>query len=54
MALRLGDIAPNFTAETTEGSIDFHEWLETVGGSCSRIPRISLRCAPLSWASARD
>ncbi|WP_454060813.1 peroxiredoxin [Candidatus Nitrospira salsa] len=27
MALRLGDEAPNFTAETTEGSINFHEWL---------------------------
>lgn len=27
MALRLGDIAPNFTAETTEGTIDFHKWL---------------------------
>ena len=27
MALRLGDIAPNFTAETTEGTIDFHTWL---------------------------
>jgi len=27
MALRLGDIAPNFTAETTEGPIDFHEWI---------------------------
>ncbi len=26
MAIRLGDIAPNFTAETTEGPIDFHEW----------------------------
>ena len=26
MALRLGDDAPNFTAETTEGTIDFHEW----------------------------
>ena len=26
MALRLGDEAPNFTAETTEGTIDFHEW----------------------------
>ncbi len=25
--LRLGDIAPNFTAETTEGKINFHEWL---------------------------
>ncbi|MFC5412229.1 peroxiredoxin [Larkinella bovis] len=27
MALRLGDIAPDFTAETTEGTIHFHEWL---------------------------
>jgi len=25
--LRLGDIAPDFTAETTEGKINFHEWL---------------------------
>jgi alkyl hydroperoxide reductase subunit AhpC len=27
MALRLGDIAPDFTAETTEGTINFHEYL---------------------------
>ncbi len=27
MSLRLGDIAPNFVAETTEGKIDFHEYL---------------------------
>ncbi len=27
MALRLGDIAPDFTAQTTEGTINFHEWL---------------------------
>lgn len=27
MAIRLGDDAPNFTAETTDGSINFHEWL---------------------------
>ncbi len=26
MALRLGDTAPDFTAETTDGTIDFHEW----------------------------
>jgi alkyl hydroperoxide reductase subunit AhpC len=26
MSLRLGDIAPNFSAETTDGTIDFHEW----------------------------
>ena len=27
MAVRLGDIAPDFTAATTEGTISFHEWL---------------------------
>ena len=27
MAVRLGDQAPDFTAETTEGTINFHEWL---------------------------
>ena len=28
MALQLGDTAPDFTAETTEGRLHFHEWLE--------------------------
>ena len=27
MALRLGDIAPDFTADTTQGQISFHQWL---------------------------
>ena len=27
MGLRLGDEAPDFTAETTEGTVNFHEWL---------------------------
>jgi alkyl hydroperoxide reductase subunit AhpC len=27
MSIRLGDVAPDFTAETTEGKINFHEWL---------------------------
>ncbi len=27
MLLRINDQAPNFTAETTEGEINFHEWL---------------------------
>jgi alkyl hydroperoxide reductase subunit AhpC len=27
MSLRLGDIAPDFTAQTTQGTINFHEWI---------------------------
>jgi alkyl hydroperoxide reductase subunit AhpC len=27
MAIRLGDTTPDFTAETTEGTIEFHKWL---------------------------
>jgi alkyl hydroperoxide reductase subunit AhpC len=27
MAIRLGDIAPDFSAETTQGTVNFHDWL---------------------------
>jgi alkyl hydroperoxide reductase subunit AhpC len=27
MAIRLGDTAPDFTAETTQGTVNFHDWL---------------------------
>jgi alkyl hydroperoxide reductase subunit AhpC len=29
MALRIGDVAPDFEAETTEGRIRFHDWIGT-------------------------
>lgn len=29
MSLRINDEAPNFTANTTQGSINFHEWIGT-------------------------
>jgi alkyl hydroperoxide reductase subunit AhpC len=32
MTLRLGDIAPDFTADTTAGTISFHDWLGTSWG----------------------
>jgi peroxiredoxin len=27
MALAIGDVAPDFEAETTEGKIRFHDWI---------------------------
>ncbi|MFQ5558677.1 MAG: redoxin domain-containing protein, partial [Acidimicrobiales bacterium] len=27
MSLRINDVAPDFTAETTQGTIDFHDWI---------------------------
>ncbi|MGH7855199.1 MAG: peroxiredoxin [Candidatus Binatia bacterium] len=27
MAIRLGDVAPDFSADTSEGKVNFHEWL---------------------------
>src|SRR5881392_1729413 len=27
MSLRINDTAPNFTAQTTHGKIDFHQWI---------------------------
>ncbi|APC14758.1 peroxidase [Pseudomonas frederiksbergensis] len=27
MAIRIGDVAPDFTAESTEGPLHFHEWI---------------------------
>jgi alkyl hydroperoxide reductase subunit AhpC len=39
MTLRLGDIAPDFTAETTEGPIKFHDWLGTSWGVLFSHPK---------------
>jgi thioredoxin-dependent peroxiredoxin len=32
MAIRLGDLAPDFQAETSEGKVKFHEWLGSSWG----------------------
>jgi alkyl hydroperoxide reductase subunit AhpC len=39
MALQLGDAAPDFEAETTEGKIRFHEWLGDSWGVLFSHPR---------------
>ncbi|MCX7060775.1 MAG: peroxiredoxin [Gammaproteobacteria bacterium] len=39
MTLRLGDIVPDFTAETTEGPIRFHDWLGTSWGVLFSHPK---------------
>jgi alkyl hydroperoxide reductase subunit AhpC len=39
MSVRLGDEAPNFTAETTTGTINFHEWLGNSWGVLFSHPR---------------
>jgi alkyl hydroperoxide reductase subunit AhpC len=39
MALQLGDEAPDFTAETTEGKINFHEWLDGKWGVLFSHPK---------------
>ncbi|MEO7009657.1 MAG: peroxiredoxin [Caldimonas sp.] len=39
MALKLGDTAPDFEAETTEGTIKFHDWLGDSWGVLFSHPR---------------
>jgi alkyl hydroperoxide reductase subunit AhpC len=39
MALRIGDTAPDFTQESTEGTISFHKWLGSSWGVLFSHPR---------------
>jgi alkyl hydroperoxide reductase subunit AhpC len=47
--LRLGDIAPDFEAETTLGKIHFHEWLGDSWEFYFLILRISHLFVQQSW-----
>ena len=33
MSLRINDEAPNFTAQTTQGNINFHDWINKIDNS---------------------
>ena len=44
MTLKLNDEAPNFTANSTHGGIDFHNGLETVGLFCFHIQDFTPVC----------
>lgn len=39
MSIRIGDVAPDFKAETTEGEVSFHEWLGSSWGVLFSHPR---------------
>jgi alkyl hydroperoxide reductase subunit AhpC len=39
MSLRLGDIAPDFSAESTQGPISFHDWVGEWWATLSSHPR---------------
>src|SRR6186713_1379021 len=44
MAIRLGDEAPDFTAQTTQGEVKFHEWLGDSWGVLFSHPK---DCTPV-------
>ena len=46
MALRINDTVPDFTAETDQGTIKFHDWIGDTGQYYSPTPKTSRRFAP--------
>ena len=54
MTLQLGDIAPDFEAETTEGKIKFHEYIEGSWAVLVSHPKDFTPCAPRSLAPWRN
>ena len=42
MTLRLGDVAPDFVAHSTEGPLNFHEWIGTSWVILFSVPSLNL------------
>ena len=50
MSLRINDIAPDFTANTTQGEISFHDWIgDGWGQFCFHTQKILHLCALQNW-----
>lgn len=50
MTLRLGDTAPNFVQDSSEGTINFYDFWVIAGGFYFPILRTTHQYVPLSWA----
>jgi alkyl hydroperoxide reductase subunit AhpC len=44
--MKIGETAPDFDAETTQGRIRFHDWIGDSWAVLFHTRKTSLRCAP--------
>ena len=54
MSLRINDEAPNFSTETTQGTVNFHEWIGDGWAVRFRTRKILLLSARRNWATWPD